>query len=78
MFECIREDENGVRKGFLETIQELSKQTKEKLQQAQARYKALYDSHIRKRNADIAVEDLVFAKTYTDPGGLSPKLLSPA
>jgi Chromo (CHRromatin Organisation MOdifier) domain len=66
------------RKGVLATVQELSRRTREKLQQAQSRYKAVYDAHVRQRNAEITAGDLAFVKTYADPGGLSPKLLSPA
>jgi transposase InsO family protein len=66
------------RKSFLATVQELSKRTKEKLHEAQYRYKAVFDAHVRQRNADFVVGDLVFVRTYADPGGLSPKLLSPA
>jgi hypothetical protein len=47
------------------------------LEKAQARYKAVYDAHVRQRNAEIISGDLVLVKTFTDSGGLAPKLLSP-
>lgn len=44
---------------------------------AQLRYKNAYDRHVRVRNENLTVKDLVLVQTFGQPVGLSPKLLSP-
>jgi hypothetical protein len=67
----------GFRKEFLSRVRDLSWYTKESLEKAQARYKAVYDAHVRQKNAKIVPGVLVLVKTFADSGGLPPKLLSP-
>lgn len=65
------------RVSFLEQLELIGRTTRETLHQAQQRYKEVFDRHVRVRNADITAGDLVLLKTFEQPAGLSPKLLSP-
>lgn len=73
-----KETKAEFRKSFFKQLEDVAKKTRETLDQAQARYKKVYDDHVRERNSDIEPGDLVLVKTFDQPAGLSPKLLSPA
>jgi hypothetical protein len=65
------------RQKFLTECERLGKASKENLDAAQARYKKVYDAHVRVRNSNIQPGDLVFVKTFVTEPGRSPKLAFP-
>jgi RNase H-like domain found in reverse transcriptase/Reverse transcriptase (RNA-dependent DNA polymerase)/Integrase zinc binding domain/Integrase core domain/Chromo (CHRromatin Organisation MOdifier) domain len=65
------------RQKILAQCEEFGKAAKEQLSAAQQRYKKAYDAHVRVRNADIQVGDLVFVRTFVTEPGRSPKVEFP-
>jgi hypothetical protein len=67
-----------LRDEFLASVAEKCKLARETLQAKKLRYKQAYDSHVREMNANIAIGDLVYVKTYVPQKDLSKKLIFPA
>ena len=72
------QDKAQYREEFLRRVEAATIQAREKIAQAQARYKEVYDRYVRVRNEKIAVGDLVFIRTFVLDPSKSPKLHFPA
>jgi Integrase core domain/Chromo (CHRromatin Organisation MOdifier) domain len=66
------------RQKFLAECERLGHRVSETLTKSQERYKRTYDAHVRKRNAEIQIGDMVFVRTFVAQPGRSPKLDFPA
>jgi hypothetical protein len=62
---------------FLQRVSKLAEKIRESLIKTQARYKRLYDAHVRARTADLCVRDSVAVRAYVTEPGRSPKLEFP-
>jgi hypothetical protein len=66
------------REKFLAEWERLRHRAAENLNKSQERYKRTNDAHVRSRNAEIQIVDMVFVRTFVAEPGRSPKPDFPA
>ena len=62
---------------FLSGVENYGKLCRETLERAQRRYKKAYDLHVRARNKEIEIGDMVAVRTFVHDPGRSPKIEFP-